>query len=58
MLTGSWLERPAKRVIQLMPCKSAPRLESSKVLSYYLSGGSILISSGTDLMSCQLQGQG
>lgn len=39
-------------------CKSAPRLESSKALSYYLSGGSILVSSGPGLASCQLQGWG
>lgn len=38
-------------------CKSASRLESTEVLSYYLSGGNILISSGPGLASHQLQGQ-
>lgn len=53
---GSWLEWPCEEGHLDNACKSAPRLESSKVLSYYLSGGSILVSSGPALASRQLQG--
>jgi len=51
----SWQEWPCEKDHLANACKSAPRLESSKVLSYYLSGGSILVSSGPSLENRQLQ---
>lgn len=56
-LSGSWLEWSCEEGHLADACKSTPRLESSKLLSYYLSSGSTLISSGPGLASCQPQQQ-
>lgn len=58
LLARSWLEWPCEEGHLANACKSATTLESSKVLGYYLSGGSILVSSGPGLASRQLQRQG
>lgn len=56
-LSGSWLEWSCEEGHLADACKSTSRLESSKLLSYYLSSRSILISSGPCLASLQLQEQ-
>lgn len=56
-MSGSWLEWSCEEGHLADACKSTPRLESSKLLSYYLSSGSTLISSGPGLASHQSQEQ-